>query len=139
MVWEADAAGDLVAGLSDWPDGALASLLGGLMNWRGRDREEVATVATRLRDTKLGGWNGGGPLGDLLGVRAGAMTALKGRRADWGVGGGGGIRAEKEGGREEDGLQWPPRPPDASDPSSGLEELSPVPHEEQDGYSADAD
>ena len=42
--WEVDAAADLAAGLHDWTDAGLAALLAGLMTWKGRDREEVATV-----------------------------------------------------------------------------------------------
>ena len=144
MVWEADAAADLAAGLRDWADSGLASLLGGLMSWRGRDREEVATVARRLRDTRPGGWNGGGALGELLGVRTGAMTASsdkKGHRADWGVGGG--DMGGGGGGVGEMEMRWPPQPPPLPPHTSSdrtLEGATDHPHEDAaDGYSADAD
>ena len=96
-VWDADAACGLVNGLTGWDDDTLASLLGGLMTWKGRDREEVAAVAVRLRETR--GWTGGGALGDVLGVRAGAVA---GGSTEWGLGG----AAPHE---------WPSAPPESHD------------------------
>ena len=63
-----DACG-LVTGLSDWDDDALASLLDGLITWRGRDREEVATVAATLRAAR--GWTGWRRAGESVGSRGG--------------------------------------------------------------------
>ena len=85
-------------------------MLDGLITWRGRDREEVATVAATLRAAR--GWTGGGALGKALGVAAGAVAEGS---SEWGLGGG----ATPE---------WPPAPPD------GHETV-----EEDDGYAAGAD
>ena len=109
-VWDVQDACGLVTGLSDWDDDALASLLDGLITWRGRDREEVAAVAATLRAAR--GWTGGGALGKALGVAAGAVAEGS---SEWGLGGG----ATPE---------WPPAPPD------GHETV-----EEDDGYAAGAD
>ena len=59
-------------------------------------------------------------LGEVLGVKSGAVSALDEREVEWEVGGAG----------TEGGLQWPPQPPPSHE----------VPHDESaDGYSADAD
>ena len=109
-VWDVQDACGLVTGLHAWDDDALASLLDGLITWRGRDREEVAAVAATLSATR--GWRGGGALGKVLGVAAGAVAEGS---HEWGLGGGGTP-------------VWPPAPPD------GHETV-----EEDDGYAAGAD
>lgn len=111
--WDVRDACGLVTGLTPcgWDDDSLASLLDGLITWRGRDREEVAAVAATLRAAR--GWTGGGSLGKALGVAAGAVA--KGS-SEWGLGGG------------ASGHEWPPAPPD------GHETV-----DEDDGYAAGAD
>jgi hypothetical protein len=75
--------------LVNWADAGVAALLGALMEWRHRDRAEVAHVVRALisRPPSSGGeWRGGGALGKLLGVREGearaAAAAAKGDGAD---------------------------------------------------------
>jgi len=124
--WDADSAAALVGRLPTcdpptWSDDAIATLLSGLMRWRGRERADAAVVAVALRrrDPR---WNGGGVLGDVLDVAEGGVDDLVREVASIQVAEV--IEDEGEGG--EGFFRWPPEPP---------VEVAVV----DDGYSADAE
>ena len=87
QVWSAEDAASLARGALDrgWAEAGVAGLLGALMEWRHRDRAEVAHVVRALVARSSGDgraeWPGGGVLGKLLGVREGEARAAASVRA----------------------------------------------------------
>jgi hypothetical protein len=125
------------------------------MEWRHRDRGEVAHVVRALLASREGEWQGGGALGKLLGVREGEARAAAAAEEEDESGGESDPAAKKlralaagltissrgrgrRGGGGGGGDAVPPHtfPPepvgDGREPEAGSETIG-------DGYSADAD